>query len=454
MNILQKLLSPREATSTEGRIGNDIFNGLYYGRSQRPVPKLTGLSRFKTFDKIHRQLAVVAMSITWYLDLIGAAQWNLEAAEGDEDERVKDLFQQILFEDSATSWEDINKYAAMSRFFGFALQEITARRQDDGSYTLQDIAPRPQNTIESWRIEEGVLVAANQSVNGRRVEIPIEKLIYIANRAIETGPEGQGLFDVIASDAIRLMDLIKTLDFGFERDLRGIPIGRVPAAEIEEQTSNLTEDEKASVVQALVKPVVDAVKLWRRTDNETGLLLESETHSYEDKDGVQKPTAVRKYDIDLLRGDAQGLKEVQQEVTYLNQNIARALGTEARLLGSSSAGSYALSRDKTDQFSLAIEAQLRDNRREFQRKLIPLFGRLNNIPEELYPILVVESPENYDPVNTNNTLNIISQSLGGLPPELINQALAQIGFNPLSDEQMQTISINSSLLDNPPEDEE
>ena len=452
---ISKLLSRQEATQTEGAVGNEYSNGLIYGRQQRPTFKTKGLSRYKTFEKIRREVAVVSMSVNWFLDLVGGAQWALKASEADTDETVKDLFQQILFEDPSTSWEDMNRIAAMAKFFGFSLQEWTAYQREDGVISLLDIAVRPQSTIESWRVEDGVLIGANQSVRGRRVEIPIEKLIYLSDRSIDPGPEGSGLFDVICYDALRLMHLIEVLDFGYERDLRGIPISRVPAALINERTANATDEEKAKFKQEFIDPVFNAAKDFRRTDNETALLLDSAVYTYTDKDGVEKPSTTPLYDFQIITGDGQGLSEIQATLINIEQNIARTLGTEARLLGSTSAGSFALSRDKTSQFALSVESQLKDHQREFQKKLIPVFGRLNNIRPELLPTLEVEGVENQDPSLALQLFREITIAYGGPPSlELTNNLLAQHGLPLIEEDDLEQMRRDASLLDNPPEDEE
>ena len=119
----------------------------------------------------------------------------------------------------------------MYRFYGFSIQEWTARRRDDGFLTFADIAPRSQRTIERWDVDEAgqVLGALQRSPQTQEeIYLPREKLLYIVDDTLNDSPEGLGLFRHLVAPSRRLKRYEQLEGFGFETDLRGIPIGRSP----------------------------------------------------------------------------------------------------------------------------------------------------------------------------------------------------------------------------------
>ena len=56
----------------------------------------------------------------------------------------------VFYARGKPSWARIVRRAAMYRFYGFSIQEWTAKRRPDGLLTLADVAPRSQMTIERW----------------------------------------------------------------------------------------------------------------------------------------------------------------------------------------------------------------------------------------------------------------------------------------------------------------
>jgi hypothetical protein len=176
---------------------------------------------------------------------VGKANWRVEPADSSEEaETIADTIADIMV-DMETPWHRVVRRAAMYRFYGFSLQEWTAKRRRDGQIGMQDIAPRPQRTVEQWDVSPtgsllGVVQRSPQTM--QPLYLPRGKLIYLVDDSLDDSPQGLGLFRHIAPKAEILARYEVLEGWGFERDLRGTPIGRGPLAEMAQMlnSGNLT----------------------------------------------------------------------------------------------------------------------------------------------------------------------------------------------------------------------
>jgi hypothetical protein len=114
-----------------------------------------------------------------------------------------------------------------------------------------------------------------------------------------------------------------------------------------------------------------------------GMMLDSVP--YTDQGPNATPSATQQWGVDLLKTDAGAQPEVHNAIIRLNEEIARVLGVEHLLLGGGPRGSNALSRDKSDNFALTIDATLSQLRSTFGKDMILPLMALNGIPEEAAP---------------------------------------------------------------------
>ena len=87
-------------------------------------------------------------------------------------------------------WRGVVRKAATYKFYGFSIQEWTAKRLDNGLIGIGRIDARPQSTIERWmRDDVGDIESVWQRSpqNSNEIEIPRDKLIYIVDDALREG---------------------------------------------------------------------------------------------------------------------------------------------------------------------------------------------------------------------------------------------------------------------------
>ena len=91
--------------------------------------------------------------------------------------------------------------------------------------------------------------------------------------------------------------------------------------------------------------------------------------------------------MELLDGGTYGFAELHEAILRTQREIARVFGTEHMMLGENSAGSRALSNDKTTLFGLLVDDTLRELREQVESDLVkPLFA-LNGWDEDLMPTM-------------------------------------------------------------------
>ena len=251
-------------TSTAGVSGYEIFGG--YINDNESSADLTGVRKYTTYTNMMSNISIIGAGVRYYLGLIGKAGWKVEPAdESSEAEELADKISEILFNVLATPWHRVVRRASMFRFWGFSIQEWTAKRLDDGTIGLLDVAPRPQRTIERWDTDPvgtvfGVVQRAPQ--NAQELYIPRSKVVYIVDDAINDSPEGLGMFRNLAEPARRVQRYEQLEGWGFESDLRGIPIGRAPFQELrrQEAAGEITADQRKTQEQGLTDFLKNHIK--------------------------------------------------------------------------------------------------------------------------------------------------------------------------------------------------
>lgn len=440
-------------TDTLGSPGTAIYGG--YVVENEKDSTLTDRERYKTFSEALANTAVVAAGVRYFLNLAAGATWTFEPAETPAGEDFAERAERMMTEDPVTSWPRVVRRAAMYRFYGFSIQEWTARRDDEGALTFADIAPRAQITIERWDVNtDGTVngMVQRNPQNQQEIYLPRGKTIYMVDDTLNDSPMGLGLFRHIVEPVRRLNRYEQLEGFGFESDLRGIPIGRAPYAELRARVES-GEITAAQAIKA-VAPIEEFIKKHVRKPD-LGLLLDSEV--FVTTDDATRPSSEKKFDLSLLDGSQTSLPEVAAAIQRINLEIARVLGIESLLMGDGTGGSFALAKDKTSQFSLTIDATLNELVDAFTTDLLDVLWMLNGWPEEEKPKIKVESVQYRSIEEITAAIRDIANSGAMLEPNdpIINFIRGLLGA-PMADLMDSEIdaALNGSVPDDPVEEGE
>jgi hypothetical protein len=423
---------------TTGVPGTPIYGG-YINENEKNT-QLTGRQKYTKFSETLVNVAIVGAGVRYFLNLVAKATWQVRPVDDTPAAKEAAEFVESVMGDTDTPWARITRRAAMYRFYGFSIQEWTAKKRKDGKIGFKDIAPRPQPTIEKWDTDrigtvKGVIQRSPQ--DQKEIYLPRNKLLYMVDDSLNDSPEGLGLVRHIYPYAERLKVYEKLEQGGFETDLRGIPIGRAPLAQLAQMVKDgtITEEQKTGWETNLTDFIQNHIR-----DENTGLLLDSLTYQTLDESG--KPSVVKQWDLELLQGKTSGLPDLAIAIRRITRSIAILLGVEQVLLGETTGGSYALSRDKTNVFFLIVDSTLSELSDSFGKDLITNLWLLNGFDEELMPTLIPESIKFRDVEQVTKALKDMAQSgakisiadpavneirellgLSRVPDELVDQAM-------------------------------
>ncbi len=389
-NIIKKVMGIKPSakpTDTVGVGATAIFGG--YIHSTEKNASLSGTRKYITFSENMVNIAIVGAGVRYFLNLVAKASWNVTPADESPAAKEAAEFMDNVLYDMESPWARVVRRASMYKFYGFSIQEWTAKVREDGRIGIRDIAPRPQSTIERWDREEkhGEIegMVQRNPQNGEEIYLPRNKVIYVVDDSLSDSPEGLGIFRHIAQEAERYLRYLDLEGYGIETDLRGIPILRAPLALLAGlvKSAKITKDEKDAMIQVLKDFIDNHIR-----SPESGLLLDSIPYRTEDEKGT--PSSEKQWDVELLKANTSSLPDVMKAITRVNRNIAILLGVEQLLLGSDGKGSYSLSRDKTNNFFLIVDSTLSELGESFDKDIVDVVWRLNGLDEKLKPSLTPE----------------------------------------------------------------
>lgn len=405
-------------TRAIGTGGTAVYGGYVDNRERSP--ELIGDRRWKTFSELIANTSIVAASLRYLLNLVSKATWEVVPPEdgGDEAEDLADQVRDILFKDMASPWARVIRRAALFKPYGFSVQEWTAVRREDGALGFLDIEHRPQWTIQQWDLDEtgtvqGMVQRSPQT--SRESYLPRSRVLYIADDTFTDSPEGQGLLRHIAPTAKRLQKLERLETFGYETDLKGIPIGRAPYAALRRAVKDkvISEAEFRLAVQSLEDTVQNHVR--EPEAGPMGLLLDSLPYSSLDDAGT--PSSIYQYSLELVKGEGntERFRAVAEAIQRLNREIARVVGTESLLLGESGAGSLAMSKDKSTTVGIHADSTLTDVAAAVNKDVLNPLWKLNGWDPKLKPELRPEKLQHRDVTEVTQALRDLA--LAALSPE-------------------------------------
>lgn len=446
-NIFQKAASMLGFTGTKtasptkiiGASGTAVYGG--YVQENEANSSLTGREKYKTYINITINTSIVSAGVRYYLNLVQKAGWTFSPA--DDSAQAEEYAEEVtkILHDMETPWSRVVRRAAMYKFYGFSVQEWTAKKRDDGIIGLLDISPRAQITIDRWDIDEFGRVHGMTQTNPqtqKELYLPRSKVLYIVDDSLNDSPEGLGILRNLVEPVKRLQRYEQLEGFGYESDLRGVPVGRAPYALINEQVAAglMTREDAETQFSVLTTFINKHIK-----NPERGIVLDSSV--YETANEAEAPSGQPLWDISLLENSGQGLEEVAAAIERINHEIARLIGVEQLLLGQSR-GTQALSEDKSHNFAMVVGSALGEIAETVNRDIIARLGELNGWDPDLLPKAKCEEIQFKSPTQITEALAGLARSM--LDPEdpAINVIRDMLG---LPDALVNRDALDSSLQD-------
>jgi hypothetical protein len=363
-----------------------VFGG-FLATAER-ARQLQGQEKFRTYNDIVSNCSIVAASIRFYSNVLTNSEWKVNAPDDSAAaQQYADFVEDVMY-GMESSWDRIIRRAAGFKFSGCSVNEWTARRTENGQIVYRNIEARAPGTITQWDLDEqgNVQGFVQRDPNTQEeVYLPRAKTIYLVDDMLSDQPDGLGLLRHCAEPAERLKAYQILEQRGYERDLRGIPIGHAPYAELADWAGD--DPERLARAQQHTSAIENFVSMQVKGES-TGVVLDSRTYTSQSDTG-NSVTGQRQWDLSLLQGGANGLSDMAAAVTRLNTEMARVLGCEMLLLGET-ASSQALSKDKSGNLFLSVNSTLKDLTSQFDKDFIDPLWEMNGFPDEYKPYFSTE----------------------------------------------------------------
>lgn len=405
--------------SAMGVSGISVYGGFV--RTKEKSADWVGTKKWETIADLSVNVSIVAASVQYFLNMVAHPQWTVKPAEDQKDgksskeaEELAEFVEEVIH-DMTTPWQRVVRRAGMYRFNGFGLQEWIAKKRPDGKIGLLDIEPRPPFTIERWEIDEdgtvlGVWQRSPQTA--QLLGLPRGKLIYIVDDTLTDAPDGLGVYRMLGEPFNRLKQYLELEARAYERDMRGIPVGRAPVTFINNMVTEgkITKQDGDAMIDGMRRFIQTQVR-----DKDTSLLLDSQPYENQTDAGLSV-TGSMQWDVSLLSGGVTGLGEMANAIDRLQREMARIIGTENLMMGDTG-GNRALSQDKSRNLYLIANSVLANVADSMDHDLIEPLWILNGFDPELKPYFSTEDVAFKDAQEIAGALAQMAQAGAVLAPD-------------------------------------
>ncbi len=309
--------------------------------------------------------------------LIRNAPWYAQPVDESDDEVERAEFLETCFHDMYVTWTETLSEMLSVCIHGFELNEIVFKQRkgihgelasdfDDGKWGIHKLAPRSQESIFRWIIDDkGEILGIVQwapPLYEQRV-IGYEKLLHLKTRGYRHSPEGISLL----RGAFRPWTIKKGVEdleaVGIERDLCGVPLIQISDEIMAAAAGNDDDAVKAKALVASMQTLATHVK----RNEQSGIVFPL---GY-DENGNEL------YKFSLISSPGSRLINTSEVIARLDRQIATTVCADFLLLGLEKVGSFSLASSKTDIFSLIVAGVMDTISEPINRKLVPMLFEAN-----------------------------------------------------------------------------
>lgn len=384
-------MSEPKAKQILGIGGTNTYNGDI--RSDEFLRELKGRKAIKKFREMRDNDAVIGSVMYAIEQILRDVEYEVVPSDDSDKALSEAEFVKSVLEDMDHTFDDHISEAISSLSFGFAVFEVVYKRRvgpyekspkkkskfSDGRLGVRRIASRAQWTIERFDIDRdtGDTLGVYQEKSWGMGEnyIPSWKTVHYRTVTTNNDPSGRSILRNAYKSYTYLTNLQSIEAIAVERELHGVPVGRMPAEYLAE---NATDDQKS--LKSQFERVLRDLK-----NNEQGFaLLPSDL--YVNTQG--EPTTQRLMDIELITSNGSRNIDIDPIIKRYQNDLARSIMAEFLMLGSDERGSYALSKSKTDIFLKSLESYINSIYDVINKQLVERLWELNGLDYAFMPKIV------------------------------------------------------------------
>src|SRR4051812_6991621 len=404
-------------------------------------PALRGIKGAKIFREMADSNSTIGAFLYVINQVVGKLGWHVQPVSQQPLALLASEYFESLMDDMEHSWQDFVQEVLSMVVYGYAPVEIVLKerqgekpdkrfssRYEDGMAGVRKLAIRSQETILRWIMSDDqndILGLVQMPWTGGIAEIPREKMLLFRTRHFRNSPEGRSLLRNCYRSYYFAKRIEEIEGIGIERDLAGFPVMQIPAELI--SAAGAQNGQPADPVAALtLKSYQDLVKNIKRNTQE-GAVMPSDR----DEHGQLL------FELKLLASGGRRQFDTNVIVQRYMQQMASTIMADFMLLGAGTMGAgTTLSADKISMFFEAIAGLVRVMVQTVNTELVPLLGRLNGIPQDLWPKFFTDKPEQVDLGRLGVYINALAASGMQLfpNPELEDYLLGVAGLPEPTDE--------------------
>ena len=344
-----------------GRVGQRRYGGIFY---EEFLSELRGRKGAEVFTEMSNNDETILFAIEM---LVRQASWNVEPGGSTAKDREAAEFVKSCMDDMQQTWIDTISEILSFLTYGWSFHEIVYKRRmgrtkdnrtsskyDDGLIGWMKLPIRSQETLYQWEYDDqDNLIGMTQMPppDFGLITIPMNKAMLFRTRSRKDNPEGRSILRTAYRSWYFKRRIQEIEGIGIERDLAGLPVITTPEGmDIWDK-----DDEDMNAIRAGLEAMVKNI----RRDSTEGLVLPF-GYTFE----LTSTGGSRQFDTNSI-------------IARYDTKISQTVLADFIQLGHESVGSFALSSDKTNLFSMAICAFLDIICQTFNSQGIPALIDIN-----------------------------------------------------------------------------
>lgn len=347
-----------------GRVGQRRYGGIFYEEFLSELRGRKGAEVFTEMSNNDETIGAILFAIEM---LVRQASWNVEPGGSTAKDREAAEFVKSCMDDMQQTWIDTISEILSFLTYGWSFHEIVYKRRmgrtkdnrtsskyDDGLIGWMKLPIRSQETLYQWEYDDqDNLIGMTQMPppDFGLITIPMNKAMLFRTRSRKDNPEGRSILRTAYRSWYFKRRIQEIEGIGIERDLAGLPVITTPEGmDIWDK-----DDEDMNAIRAGLEAMVKNI----RRDSAEGLVLPF-GYTFE----LTSTGGSRQFDTNSI-------------IARYDTKISQTVLADFIQLGHESVGSFALSSDKTNLFSMAICAFLDIICQTFNSQGIPALIYIN-----------------------------------------------------------------------------
>lgn len=347
-----------------GRVGQRRYGGIFYEEFLSELRGRKGAEVFTEMSNNDETIGAILFAIEM---LVRQASWNVEPGGSTAKDREAAEFVKSCMDDMQQTWIDTISEILSFLTYGWSFHEIVYKRRmgrtkdnrtsskyDDGLIGWMKLPIRSQETLYQWEYDDqDNLIGMTQMPppDFGLITIPMNKAMLFRTRSRKDNPEGRSILRTAYRSWYFKRRIQEIEGIGIERDLAGLPVITAPEGmDIWDK-----DDEDMNAIRAGLEAMVKNI----RRDSTEGLVLPF-GYTFE----LTSTGGSRQFDTNSI-------------IARYDTKISQTVLADFIQLGHESVGSFALSSDKTNLFSMAICAFLDIICQTFNSQGIPALIDIN-----------------------------------------------------------------------------